>query len=85
MAHRKDQHCLRRSMQKFRQNLCTQATQYLFANHLFNLQHAFHIYNNQLGNETIDNLLLGKDSDTWWKSGENGLRKLTNGIDNQVR
>ena len=35
--------------------------------------------------ETIDILLLGKDSDTWWETVRNELGRLANGIDNQVR
>ena len=65
------------SEQKF-----TQAAQHFVANHLFNLPHAFYIYNNQGKKETIDTLLLGKDSDTWWKAVVNELGRIANGIDN---
>ena len=36
------------------------------------------------GKETIDTLLLGKDSDSWWKAVGNELGRIDNGIDNQV-
>ena len=35
--------------------------------------------------ETIDTLLLVKDSDTWWKAVGNELGRLANGIDNRFR
>ena len=85
VAPRQVQHRLRRSPRKFRQNFCTQAEQHLVANHLFNLTHNFHIYNKQGGKETIDALLMGKDSDTWWKAVGNEIGILANGIDNRVR
>ena len=47
------------------------------------IPHAFHIYNKEGGKETIDTLLLGKDSDTWWKAVENELGILDIGIDNR--
>ena len=84
-APRQVQHCLRCSPLNLRKQFRTQAAQHLVANHLFNLQHAFHIYNKQEGKETIDTLLLGKDSDNWWKAVINELGRLANGIDNQVR
>ena len=62
------QHRLCHSPRNFKQNFRTQAAQHLVANHLFYLPHYFHIYNNQGVKETVDTLLLGKDSDTWWKS-----------------
>ena len=46
-APRKVQHRLHCSPRNFRQNFRTQAAQHLVANHLFNLPHSFHIYNNQ--------------------------------------
>ena len=79
------QHPLRRSLRNFRKTFRTQAAQHLVTNLLFNLPHALHIYNNQGKKETIDTLLLGKDSDTWWKAVGNELVRLANGIDNQVR
>ena len=39
----------------------------------------------QVRKETIDNLLLGKDSGTCWKAVGNELGILSNGIDNRVR
>ena len=62
------QHRLCRSPRNFRKYFRTQAAQHLAANHLFNMRHAFHIYNNQEKKETIEKLILGKESDTWWKS-----------------
>ena len=44
---RQSKHRLRRSSRNFRQNFRTQAAQHLFAKHLFNLPHDFHIYNKQ--------------------------------------
>ena len=38
----------------------------------------------QGGKDTVDTLLLGKDSDTWWKAVVNELGRLANGINNQV-
>ena len=67
------------------QNFLTQAAQHLLSNHLSNLPHAFHINNNQGEKETIDTLLFGKDSDTWWKAVGNKLGRLANGVDNRVR
>ena len=46
-APRQVQHRLCRSLQKFRQNFRTKAAQHLFANHLLNLPHDFHIFNKQ--------------------------------------
>ena len=43
------------------------------------------IKNKQGGKETIDTLLLGKDSYTWFKAVVNELRRLANGIYNRVR
>ena len=84
-APRKFQHILRRSLRNFRQNIRTQSTEQLVANHLFNLPHYLHIYNNQGGKETIDTLFFGKDSDTWWNAVKNEHGRLANNIDNQVR
>ena len=84
MAPRQFQQRLRRSPRNFRQNFRTQAAQHLVAKHIFNLPHDFHIYNRQGGKETIDTLLLVKDSDTWWKAVVNELGRLSNGIDNRV-
>ena len=78
------QHRLRLPPRNFVQNLRTQAAQHIFANHIFNLSHAFHIYNKQGEKDTIDTLLFGKDSDTWWKSVGNEIGRLANGIDNRV-
>ena len=47
--------------------------------------HTFHIYNNKGKRETIDTLLVGVNSNTWWISDVNKPRRLANGIDNQVR
>ena len=81
-APRQVQHRLSRSMRNFRKKFRTQEAQHLFVNHLFNLPHALHIYNKHEKKETIDNLLLGKDSGTWWKAAGNELGILANGIDN---
>ena len=83
-APRQVQRRLRRSPRNFRQKLRTQAALNIVANHIFKLPHAFHIYNFQGKKETIDTLLLGKHSDTWWKAVVNALGRLANGIDNQV-
>ena len=64
---------------------CTQASQHLVANYIFNFPHAFNIYNKQEETEYIDTLLLGKDSYTWWKAVGNEHGRLANGIDNQLR
>ena len=50
---------------QLQKTFCTQEAQHLVANHLFNLPHHFQIFNKQGGKETIDNLLLVMDSDTW--------------------
>ena len=63
----------------------TQAAQHLVDDHLFKLPYALHIYNNQGKKENIDTLLMGGDSDTWWKSVLNELGRLANGIENQIR
>ena len=84
-APRQVQHRLRRSPRNPRKKFSTQAAQHLVANHIFNLPHAFHIYNKQLKEETIDTLLLGKNGDTWWKADGNELGRLANGIENRVR
>ena len=63
----------------------TQTEQPLVANHLLKLLHAYHIYNNQGKKETTNTLLMGGDSDTWWKAVGNELERLANGIENRVR
>ena len=78
-------HPLRRYPLNFRQNFHTQAAQHLSANYLFKLRHAFHIYNKQGKKETTDTLLIGGDSETWWKSVGNKLGILANGIGNRVQ
>ena len=82
---RKVQHHLRRSLRNPRQNFRTQAAQHIISNHLFNLTHDFHIYNKKGKRETIDTLLLGKESDTWWRAVGNELGRISNGIDKRVR
>ena len=62
------QHFLCRSPQNNGTNFCTQEAQHLMAGHLFKLPHAFRIYNDQGKKETIDKLLVGGNSDTWWKA-----------------
>ena len=52
---------------------------------MFNLPYDFQIYNNQGKREKIDTLLVGVNSDTWWKSVGNELRRIANGIDNRLR
>ena len=67
-APQQTQHCLLRPPGKFRQIFRTQVAQHLGFNHIFNLPHDLHIYNEQGKQETIDTLLLGNDSDSWWKA-----------------
>ena len=84
-APRQVQHRLCLSSLNFRKNVLDQAAQHLVVNHIFNFPHAFHIYNKQSKRNTADTLLLGKDSDTWWKAVGNKLGRIANGIDNGVR
>ena len=84
MAPQKFQHQLSCSPRNDGINFLTQAAHYIFANHLFKLLHAFHIYNKQGKKETIDTLLMGSDSDTWWNAVGNELGRLAKGIDNQL-
>ena len=85
VAPRKVQHQLRQSPRNVGTNYRTQVSQHLVSNHIFKLPHAYHIYNKQGKKETIDTLLMGGDSDTWWKAVGNELGRLANGIDNRVR
>ena len=75
-AHRQVQYLLRCSPLHFGKKFRNQAAQHLVANHLFKLMHAFHIWNQQGKKETIDNLLMGSDINTLWKSVGNELGKL---------
>ena len=84
-APQKVQHHLCRSPHQFGKNFRTQAAQHLVANNLFKLPHAFHIYNKQGGKENIDTLLMGGDSDTWWKTVINEFLRLSNWVDNWLR
>ena len=79
------QHRLRRSPRNFGTNFRTQEAHHLVPNHFFKSLHDFHIYNKQDKKVAIDNLLMGGDSDTWWKAIGNELGRLANGIDNRVR
>ena len=62
------QHKLCRYPRNVGTNFRTQAAHHLVANHLFKLPHTYHIYNNQVKKETTYTLLMGYDSDTWWKA-----------------
>ena len=52
---------------------------------MVNLPYDFHIYNVQGKKETIDILLVGIKSDTWWKAVGDKLGILDNAIRNRVR
>ena len=78
----KVQHRLHRSPRNFRQKFRTQAEQNFVANYLFKLPHDFHIYNEKGKKGTIENLLMGGDSNTWWKAFVDELGRLANVIDN---
>ena len=82
---RQVQNQLRRHPWNLGKNLGTQEAHQLFAKHLFESTHDSHIYNEKEKKETIDTLLMGGDSDTWWKAIGNELGRLANGIDNRVR
>ena len=84
-APRKVQNQLHRSLRNVGKKFSTQAEQQLVDNHLFKLPHAYHIYKKQGIKEAIDTVLMGGDSDTWWKAVGNELGRLANGIDNHIR
>ena len=79
------QHRLRCTLLNARTNFREQVTHHIMEQHMFNLPHAFHIYNNKGKKETIDNLVVGKHSDTWWKAVLNELIRISNIIGKLVR
>ena len=52
---------------------------------MVNLPSDFHIYTMQGKKETLDRLLVGINSDTWWKALGNETGRLSNWIGNQAR
>ena len=82
---RQVQHRLRCTPLNIGTNFRAQYTQYIVAQHVFNLPYYLNIYNKKGKKKTIYTLLVGINSDTWWKSVGNELGRIANGIGNQVR